>query len=118
MSLTINSKSYALDSNSAGTADYAGPANTMSLKDILRLARTAPKPTAIFSGVSRTMSRFSKTYTLTGALTPTAVGAVEINSSLPVGAADADIDTLCADLGSYVTSAAFKSLLKKQTILF
>ncbi len=117
MSLTINAKAYTLDANTAMAADYTGPANTMSVKDSLRLGRTAPKPNASFSGVSRTSSRFVRTHTLTAALTPTGVSQMEILSTLPVGMSDADIDTYSADLASYVASVPFKNLLKKQTLL-
>jgi hypothetical protein len=77
-----------------------------------------PKPTSIFSGVGRTSAKLSRTLTLTGALTPSGVGIVEINVSVPVGAASADIDSLLNDMGAFLASATYKLHVKGQTISF
>jgi hypothetical protein len=86
------------------------------VKDTIVMARTAPKPSATFSGVGRQQCKLTRTLTLTGALTPTGDGIISAETSIPVGAAAADIDTMCADFGTFVTSAGFKDLLKKQLI--
>jgi hypothetical protein len=84
----------------------------VSIKDAVLLARTAPKPTTEFSGVGRTMAKLTRTFSLTGALTPTADGILEISGQIPVGAASADVDALAADMGAWIASAQGKALLK------
>ncbi|DAD50147.1 TPA_asm: coat protein [ssRNA phage Zoerhiza.4_18] len=118
MSLTINAKTYVADSFQKDIVGYVGPANTVSLKDTMKLARTAPKPSAAFSGVGRTQAKLTRTLSLTGALTSTADAIVDLQAQVPVGVASADVDAICADLSAYVGSAAFKSLLKQQLISY
>jgi hypothetical protein len=118
MSLTINTKAYTADSFGSNAVGYIGPAKTASVKDDLVLRRTAAKPTKVFSGVARAQAKLTRTHTLTNALTPTFESISDVNVSIPVGTAAADIDAICADLGSYVQSADFKSLLKTQKINF
>lgn len=118
MSLTINAKTYTADNYGANAVAYIGPAHTLSILDDTRLARVAPKPTSLFSGVGRTAAKLSRTLTLTGALTPTGVAILEINVSVPVGSAGADIDTLLNDMGAFLASASFKTHVKGQQISF
>lgn len=112
MSLTINAKAFTADSLAANAVNYAGPAKTLSLKDDLRLARTAAKPTSVFSGVARTQAKLSRTLTLTGALTPSHEGILDLSISVPVGAASADIDSMVNDFAAWVAHASFKTLVK------
>jgi len=112
MSLTINAKAFAADSYTANAVNYTGPAHTLSLKDDLRLARTAAKPTSVFSGVARTQSKLVRTLTLTGALTPSHDAIMDLAISIPVGAASADIDSLVNDYAAWVAHASFKTLVK------
>jgi hypothetical protein len=86
------------------------------VKDDLRLARTAAKPTSVFSGVGRVQSKLSRTLTLTGALTPSHEGIIDLSASVPVGAASADIDSLVNDYAAWVAHASFKTLLKQLLI--
>ncbi len=116
MSLTVNAKSYTTDSPSANSVGYAGPAHTLSVKDYMRLNREAPKPTTSFSGVARIEAKLVRTLTLTGALSPTWDAIFRVPVSVPVGAASADIDTMCNDMGAWIASTAFKDLVKKQAI--
>lgn len=118
MSLSVNAKTYALDSSTANAANYAGPAHTLSVKDLIKLARVAAKPTATLSGVSRTEAKLSRTLTLTGALTPAHDAIGNFSMSVPVGAAAADIDSMLNDMGAYIASAAFKTHVKSQQIMF
>lgn len=114
--MLVNAKTYTADSHAKDAVVYVGPDKTVSVKDDLKLARTAPKATTTFSGVGRTEAKITRTATLTNALTPTGDGIMSINSSIPVGASDAFIDALSNDMGAYVASATFKALLKKQSI--
>lgn len=118
MSLTFNAKTYNADSFDTNVIGYVGAAHTASTKDKLALGRTLAKPTAVFSGVTRTDAKLTRTLTLTGALTPTADAILEIKSSIPVGAASADIDAFSDDMGALLASADFKTLLKNLKISY
>jgi hypothetical protein len=118
MTLTVNAKTYTADSIQKDAVGYAGPANTLSVKDILRMARVAAKPTPLFSGVARVEAKLTRTLTLTGALTPTHDQILAIPISVPVGAASADIDAMLNDMGAFLASATFKTFVKSQTINF
>jgi hypothetical protein len=117
MSLTVNAKTFTLDTYpSSNAAAYVGPAHTLTVKDDLRISRVAAKPTTVFSGVVRWAAKLSRTHTLTGALSTTGDSITEISHSIPVGASTADIDAICADLGAFIASAAYKTMVKSQVI--
>jgi len=112
MSLTVNAKTYSVDSINGSSFGFQGPSNTVSVKDRLVQKTASPKPTAVFSGNSRFDLAFYRTHTLTGAKTATADGSCKVGFVLPVGIANADIDSYCNDVGAYIASAAFKTALK------
>lgn len=116
MAFTVNAKVYSADAIQKDAIGYVGPANTLSVKDQLRMSRVAPKPTSLFSGVSRVEAKLTRTLALTGALTPTHDGIFAVPISIPVGAASADIDTMCTDMGTFIGSAAFKTFVKQLLI--
>jgi len=116
MALTVNAKSYTGDGYSANAVAYVGPAHTITVKDDLRVTRVLPKPTSVFSGVARQSFKLTRTHTLTGALTTLGDSISEMSFSVPVGTPTADIDTICADLGAFIASAAFKTMVKTQVI--
>ncbi len=118
MSLTVNAKTYNGDSFGGNIVGYSGPAHTLSIKDYIKLARTAPKPTVSFSGVGRTSAKLTRTLTLTGALSPSHDGILDASVSVPVGAASADIDAMLNDMGAFIASASFKAHVKAQQINF
>jgi len=119
MALTINAKTFNQDAaKSADIVPYLGPLNTLSVRDVFTLSRSAPKPTSIFSGQARSGVKFQRTLTLTGALTTTGVATIDVAHSIPVGASSADQDTLCADMASWYGGANAKSHMKSQTLLF
>lgn len=118
MSVTINAKTYTLDQVGNNLVNYIGTLKTVSVKDDVVLKRTPPKPTNVFSGVGRTTAKMTRTLTLTGSLTPTGDGLVDVSVSVPVGFAGADVDSLLNDMGAYVASADFKTLVKTQKINF
>lgn len=118
MSLTVNTKTYAADAFGQNAVGYIGPAKTGSTKDDLSLRRTAPKPTSTFSGVSRSLTKLTRTHTLTSAKTPTWESVTNVDVSLPVGIAGADVDAICDDLASLIGSANFKAHLKTQKVNF
>ena len=117
MALTVNAKSYTLDTYSGGnSATYVGPAHTFVVKDDLRVARVVAKPTAVYSGTARESFKLTRTHTLTGALTPTGDSITEVSHAIPIGTSTSDIDTICADLGAFIASAAYKTMVKNQVI--
>lgn len=118
MSLSINTKTYASDSFQQNQVGYIGVLKTVSVKDDVILKRTAPKSTDTFSGVGRTSAKMTRTLTLTGAKTLAGDALVEINVSVPVGYASADVDALLNDMGAFLASATFKSHVKSQQINF
>lgn len=118
MSLTVNAKTYNADSFQQNAVGYIGPLKTVTVKDDIILRRTQPKPTAVFSGVGRTEAKLTRTLTLTGALTPTSDAIVDISVSVPVGYTAADVDSLLNDMGSFLSSASFKSHVKSQQVSF
>jgi hypothetical protein len=118
MSLTINAKTYSPDSYQQNTVGYIGSLKTVSVKDDVVLKRVQPKPTPVFSGVGRTEAKMTRTLALTGALTPTGDGIVDINISVPVGFVAADVDSLLNDMGAYLASASFKTLVKTQALVY
>jgi len=118
MSLTVNAKTYNADAYAQNNVGYIGTLKTVSVKDDIALKRTAPKSTDVFSGVGRTSAKLTRTLTLTGAKTLAGDSLVEINVSVPVGFASADVDALLNDMGSFLASATFKSHVKSQQISF
>lgn len=118
MALTVNASSYTVNSVGPNLVSYAGPAHTSSVKDALSLGRTAAKPTAVFSGVVRSEGKLTRTLTLTGALTPVGDAILEIRTSIPVGVAGAAIDALLNDMGAFLASATYKTIVKNSAINF
>lgn len=118
MALTFNSKTYNPDSYQQNAVGYIGAAKTVSVKDDLSLKRISPKPTTVFSGVGRTDAKLTRTLTLTGSLTPSGEAICDISVSVPVGFASADVDALLNDMGAFLSSAAFKTHVKTQAIVF
>lgn len=116
MSMTVNAKVYTANSFLANQVGYTGPAKTGSTKDDIILRTTAPKPTPVFSGVVRATAKLTRTNALTGALTPMADGLTEVNVSMPVGSASADIDAYLNDMGAFVASPTFKTFVKNMLI--
>lgn len=114
--MLINAKTYTPDAIGPNLVSYAGPNHTSSVNDKFAVGRTVAKPTALFSGVTRSDGKLTRTLTLTGALTPTGQAIFEFKTSVPVGAAAADIDTALNDLGAFIASATYKDVVKKSAI--
>lgn len=118
MSLSINAKTYTADSFQKDAVGYIGTAKTVSIKDDVKLARTAAKSTETFSGLGRTQAKMSRTLTLTGAKTPTGDIILTIDVATPVGAASGDVDSVLNDMGSFLASASFKTHVKSQQVSY
>lgn len=113
MPIVVNTKSYVRDVSASGSSvPYVGPANTVSIKDKMDLARVAPKATATFSGVARSEGKLTRTLVLTNAKSPTWDAIGKANITFPVGMANADMDTFLTDFATFVSSPEFKALAK------
>lgn len=116
MSLTVNTKTYTADRINPDYVVYSGPGHTLSVLDDIQLKRVYPKPVSNNSGVARYSCKLTRTVPLTAALTMSGSMIGDVGFNVPVGTAAADIDTMCADLGAYIASAAFKAQLKALTV--
>jgi hypothetical protein len=115
MTITVNTKAYAFDTNpSADQGVHVGPNQTFSVKDVLVLARTAAKPTDTYAGNARASAKFQRTLTLGDG--SKAVATAEASFSIPVGAAEADVDSLRDDLGDLLLLQAADDLVWKHDI--
>lgn len=115
MSITVNTKVYAFDSTQTPDRNrYTGPSHTFTVKDLLDFARVQPKPTGDFRGVARASAKFTRTVTLDDSTKATAI--VEVTASLPVGMAEADVDSIRDDMGDLLLLTAADDLFLKQDI--
>lgn len=109
MAITLNTLVYNQDSYATpNRVVYVGPSNTFSVKDVLSLARTAPKPTATFAGVAKAEVKRTKTVTLSDGTKHDAI--LTGTCSLPVGMSKTDADALRADLGAALSGAVADAL--------
>lgn len=118
MSITFNTKTYQNNLFTPTSVAYIGPAKTVIVKDDLRLAMTLAKPTEVYSGMSRTQAKLTRSHTLTGAKTSSGDSFVEINVGVSVGTASADVDALLNDAGALLSGADFKTHVKSQKVNF
>jgi hypothetical protein len=116
MALTPAALTYTADSFEKDRVGYIGPANTPTVKDVISLSRVAPKPTSVFSGVTRYSWKFTNTRTLTGALTPTADAIFEVNVSIPVG--ETSLAALVDAFQAQVAEADFDTFITSTKISF
>jgi len=115
MTVTVNTKAYAFDTNmTPDSARHTGPAQTAADKDYLDLKRVAPKPTADFDGVSRATAKFVRTKTLASGRKVELIA--EANFSVPVGVAQADVDSIRDDLGDFLIASNGSDLVWKADI--
>jgi hypothetical protein len=118
MSLVFNAKTYNADSYQKDQIGYIGVLKTVSVKDDLKLSRTQPKPTDIFSGLGRTQAKLTRTLALTGAKTTAGDIILTIDVAVPVGYLAADVDAVLNDMGALLAGANFKTHVKSQQVTF
>jgi hypothetical protein len=117
MSITLNTLVYNQDSFlTPNRVQYVGPANTFAVRDQLALARTSPKPSGTFRGVARAQVKRVKTLELDDGNFADAI--VTIDVAVPVGAASADIDALCNDVGDFAVSTDMSTLVNNHDITY
>lgn len=118
MSLTPGAATFTADSFQKDQVGYVGVLKTVSVKDDIVLRRTAPKPTSTFSGVSRCGAKFTRTMTLTGALTPTADLIFDVSVSVPVGVDPTALATATALFAALVAEADFASMVASSKVSY
>jgi len=118
--LTFDSVNYTADRYGPDSIGYFGPDHNASILDDLQLSRVAPKPTSVFSGVSRTSAKWSRTVNLLDdfAVTPTAVLIMQVNSSIPVGMDSAELALYIARFKAYVALSSFNTLVADSKITY
>jgi len=118
MSLTPGALTYTPDSYQKDQVGYVGVLKTASVKDDIVVGRTLPKPVSTFSGVLKTRYKLTRTYALTGALTPTGDIIVEVSASVPVGMSSTDVATVKGVIADMVTEADFLTLIRDGKITY
>lgn len=114
MPIVVNTKTYVADvPSSKDSIPYVGPSQSLSVQDNFHLYRTAPKPTADFSGVARARVKLARTLTLTGAKTTSGLATLDVMVNIPVGAASADVDSMLSDLSVGLGQSWAQDLAKK-----
>lgn len=115
---TISTKTYSQDRISPDAITYAGPANTLSIVDIIEMKRVYPKPVKGFLGVAKPQIKLTRTVTLADTTTKDAI--LTIGGSLPVGMSEADIVALLTDAGSVIATevAGTTNVFKKLDITY
>lgn len=118
MPIVLSTKSYVQDRVTPDSVTYTGPANTFTVKDSVDVKRVQPKATKDFRGVSRPQYKIVRTVTLDDLTKKDAI--LTIAGSLPVGMADADINSLIADAVDLVQleEAGTNQLFKKNDIIY
>ena len=114
MSLTINTKSYTSYRTQADSNLLAGPTHDVSSKDTITLRRQFPKPTKDSLGVGHPGVKFVRTLALSDGTRKDMI--VDVPSSVPVGAATADILSVLADVATFLASQDAKDLFTKLDI--
>lgn len=112
MAITINTKSYTQDKVEPAAVTLAGPGNNFTTKQLVRFARTAPKPVKDFAGVARSELKATSTFVTNVATDTRGDSILAVTSSIPVGTSPADQDTLIADFRAWVASTYFADLVK------
>lgn len=114
---TINTRTYNLDRyNSPDSVSYAGPANTVTVKDLFTLARIAPKPTKDFAGVARPSVKRTSTEVINATTGEKSDLIFNLSASVPVGTPGASVDAALADFVSWLASNDAKALFKSNDI--
>lgn len=117
MSITVNTKAYVADvSPNANTTVYRGPAATFGVKDQLLLARTAPKPTAVYPGNARSRLKFTRSLEYSTGLFADAI--IEVSVSLPVGVSSGAVDSLRDDMGDLLIASTADEIIRLHKLTF
>lgn len=114
MSVTLNTKLFSAFRTQADSNQLAGPSNTASAKETLTLRRQFPKPSGTNLGVARPGIKFVKTLTLADGSKKDMI--LDLSSSVPVGAVDADVLLVWDDFYDFCGLQNAKDLVTKLQI--
>lgn len=115
MTITVNTKAFNHDATvDANTNRYTGPAHTMSSNDLLQLRRNKSAASATSPGFAKAFAKFSRTVTVAGVQYEMIA---EASFSVPVGATQAEVDSIRDDLGDFLVASNGADLVWKHDIL-
>lgn len=115
MTITVNTKAYTLDTANGNVARFLGPAHSFQAVDTISFARTAPKPTKDFAGVARAVVKLTRSVP-TGIDQRANIVLGGDTHSIPVGAAQADIDAALNDYAALMALADVKTFVSKHVL--
>lgn len=115
MTITVNTKAYNLDAVvDSNTCAYTGPAHTMSVTDKLQLRRSKSVAVGTQPGRAKAFAKFVRSYTDGDGNVHEAFA--EASFSIPIGMAEADVDSLRSDLGVFLNASNGDDLVWKHDI--
>lgn len=114
MSVTINTKVFTSFRTQADSNMLTGALNTPTVKDSLTLRRTFPKPVKDNPGVSRPGFKVVKTLACSDGFKRDMI--VDVSGSVPVGAVEADVLAVLADIAAFAGLQDCKDLFTKLDI--
>lgn len=115
MALSVNTKSYDLDSyRGSDIARYNGPVHSLSASDYIDVKRTAPKPTSTFAGVGKGSVKLTRN--VTDGTDSLGNGILEISTSFPVGASATELQGMIDDLAAWLATAVADDVFISQDI--
>lgn len=109
---TYNTKSYVQGKVEPNKVTLVGPSHTFTSKQTLALARTDPKPSGAFKGVSRAEVKGTRTAVVNPTTGESRDIIIYAGASIPVGADATTLDDVIADTRAFVASADFVTLIK------
>jgi len=112
MTITVNTKAYNLDVASGNTVRFLGPGHSFQAVDSITFARTAPKPTKDFAGVSRAVVKLTRTVP-TGTDQRANIILGGDTHTIPVGATEADVTAALADYAALMADVSVKAFVAK-----
>lgn len=115
MTITLNTKPYSPFRTQADSNQLAGPANTVSEKDLVTFRRVFPKVTKDSAGVGRPGIKVVKTLTLADGVTKKDM-IIDISGSVPSGAVSEDVLRVLDDAYDMLGTQDAKDLFTKLDI--
>lgn len=109
MPYTIGEKQYKLFKNEGARVMYAGPSNSVTARDTITLLSSQSQASENNPGSLNGTCRVQRGVAV-GDIQRLAT--ISASSTLPVGMAGADVDTMIADFRAFVASAYFVDLVK------
>lgn len=117
--ITINTVAYEREVEETNRTEYHSPSHTVVARDTMAFSRQAVKPTKEIRGIVRSNLKFTMDVSVlnadgSGNITLPII--VSTDFAIPVGAVEADIDSVVADMAAALADSAIANLWKKQSI--